>query len=54
MEEQKGKRQKTGKEDEEEVVEKPKEVDYEVEAIRGKRSSSKRGVEYLVKWKDYT
>ena len=52
MEEEKGKRQKTGKEHEEEVVEKPQEEVYEVEAIMGKRSS-KKGVEYLVKWKGY-
>ena len=54
MEEEKGKRQKKGKEHEEEVVEKPKEEVYEVEAIMGKRSSRRGGVEYLVKWKGYT
>ena len=38
------------------MVDKPSEVEYEVEAIMGKRMNGKKGagVEYLVKWKDYT
>ena len=53
MEEEKGKRQKKGPEQEEEVVDKHPEEEYEVEEIRGKRSSKKTGIEYEIKWKNY-